>query len=322
MEKSKKTGGFNVKQFVSKYSTVLILVFMVLVMTVLKPDRFFSPANLKNILRQMSVIGVLAMGVSLCIITGGTDLSGGSNIALSACLVGLLVQRSSSMPIPVAIVITLLVGALIGFLNGFIISYFRVAPFIATLGVDQIARGTALLVTGGQPVSSFKPEFEALGTENFLGIPIMVYMFLAVAVITYIVLQKSKFGSHIYAIGGNATAALVSGINVKRSRTIVYVIAGIMASFAGIMLAARTNAALSSYGEGYNMDAITCAVIGGVSFAGGRGSVPGILIGVLILGILTNGMTMMMVDPNWQNIAKGVVILLAVIVDQLKEKRD
>ncbi len=321
MTKAKTYERIDYKKIINKYSTILILLFMVILMTLLRPERFFAAANLKNILRQMSVIGVLSMGVSLCIITGGTDLSGGSNIALSACVVGLLVQKTGNIPIPIAILIAIIVGAFIGLLNGLVVSYCNVAPFIATLGMDQVARGLALLITNGQPVANFRPKFEFLGVGSLLGIPIPVIIFLILAVFVYLLLHRSRFGSHIYAIGGSEMAALVSGINTKKSKTLVYVTAGILAAIAGVMLAARTCAALSSYGEGYNMDAITCAVIGGVSFSGGKGSVGGIIVGILILGILTNGMTMMMVDPNWQNIAKGVVILIAVIIDQTKERR-
>ena len=197
-------------------------------------------------------------------------------------------------------------------------AYGNVPPFITTLAVQLAARGLAQLYTNGKPVTNFPKSFLYLGGGSFIGIPIPILIFALMAVITFIILHKTKFGSYTYAIGGNIQAAVVSGIKVKVVTTMIYGYAGFMSALGGIILAARSTSALPSYGSGYEMDAITCAVIGGVSMSGGIGKVQKIVIGIIIVGILSNGMTMLMIDANWQTVVKGMVILLAVLCDQKK----
>ena len=184
------------------------------------------------------------------------------------------------------------------------------------LATGLFAEGTVLIVTDGLPVSGYIESFKYIGNGYFIGIPIPAIIFIVITVIVHLLLHKTKFGSYVFAIGGNEIAAAVSGINVERIKTLVYVLSGVMASCAGMLLAARTGTALPSYGDGYDLDAITCAIIGGTSFSGGKGNIPGILCGILIVGILVNGMTMMQISSYWQTIVKGMVILVAVLLDQ------
>ena len=214
--------------------------------------------------------------------------------------------------------IGLTVGLLCGIFSGIMTAYGNVPPFITTLAVQLAARGLAQLYTNGKPVTNFPKSFLYLGGGSFIGIPIPILIFALMAVITFIILHKTKFGSYTYAIGGNIQAAVVSGIKVKVVTTMIYGYAGFMSALGGIILAARSTSALPSYGSGYEMDAITCAVIGGVSMSGGIGKVQKIVIGIIIVGILSNGMTMLMIDANWQTVVKGMVILLAVLFDQKK----
>lgn len=309
----------NIKKFIGEYSILFVMLLMIIVMTILKPDSFMTRNNILNVLRQISITGVIALGTAFPIIAGGIDVSGGSVVALSAVITGSMLSSAGfGLPVGTGIVIGLVVGLLCGIFSGIMTGYGNVPPFITTLAVQLAARGIAQLYTNGKPVTNFPKSFLYLGGGSFIGIPVPILIFALMAVITYIILQKTKFGSYTYAIGGNIQAAVVSGIKVKAVTTMIYGYAGLMSALGGIILAARSTSALPSYGSGYEMDAITCAVIGGVSMSGGIGKVQKIVIGIVIVGILSNGMTMLMIDANWQTVVKGMVILLAVLFDQKK----
>ena len=309
----------NIRKFISEYSILFVMLLMVIIMTILKPDSFMTRNNILNVLRQISITGVIALGTAFPIIAKGIDVSGGSVVALSAVITGSMISSSGfGLPVGVGIMIGLTVGLLCGIFSGIMTAYGNVPPFITTLAVQLAARGLAQLYTNGKPVTNFPKSFLYLGGGSFIGIPIPILIFALMAVITFIILHKTKFGSYTYAIGGNIQAAVVSGIKVEVVTTMIYGYAGFMSALGGIILAARSTSALPSYGSGYEMDAITCAVIGGVSMSGGIGKVQKIVIGIIIVGILSNGMTMLMIDANWQTVVKGMVILLAVLFDQKK----
>lgn len=303
---------------VKEYSAFFILLALFLVMCILKGDTFLKPTNLVNIIRQQSVIGIMALGIMFPIVSGGTDLSGGSVVAL--CSVFAALAARADMPIVVIFAISILIGALTGVINGFFISYGHVPPFIATLGMMSAARGAALLTTDSKNINGFEKSFEFIGSGSFLGIPVAAWIFLLMTAIIYVVLERTKFGTSIYAIGGNQTAAKVSGINVTFNNFLGYVIAGACTGVAAVVLTSRMRSGNPSVGVAYEMDAITCVILGGASFSGGTGKVINTLFGAFILGILVNGMTMLQIDSNLQSVVKGAVIVIAVFMDARKRK--
>lgn len=310
-----------------KFGTLFILLVLILIMTILKGDKFLSVNNFMNILRQQSIIGLMALGVMSTIITGGTDLSGGSVIALCSCVIASLahpIELGSNIgeyPLFVPILAGILVGTLCGLINGVFVAYGNVPPFIATLGMMTAARGLALIISGGKPINGFTKTFEQIGGGSLLGIPIPIYILLLGTLLQYLYLHRSKYGTYVYAIGGNENAAIVSGINVKLHKAMVYAIAGAFTGVAAIVLTSRTLAGNPGYGSGYELDAITVAVIGGTSFSGGVGKVVNTLIATVIMGVLTNGMTMMKLDPYIQMIVRGGIIVFAVLLDERKNRK-
>lgn len=303
--------------YLSNYMIFIILVFIILLMSIAQPGTFLTVNNLVNIVRQMVPIGLIALGVSFTITSGGIDLSSSALVAVAACISGLMMQKGSAIPLFAAILAVLLVGIVVGWINGFIITNGHVTPFIATLGMALVCKGMALVITGGMPLSGFSPGFRFIGSGNFI-LPIPIIIFIIMIAISYLMLHKSKFGSYIFAVGGNENAAKVSGVDINKTRIWIYVFAGFMSALAGLILSARTAAALSSYGEGFDLDAISAAVIGGTSFAGGQSRVLGTIAGVLIIGLISNCMTVLHIDVNWQQVFKGLIILIAVLIDERK----
>jgi ribose/xylose/arabinose/galactoside ABC-type transport system permease subunit len=315
-----------IKLLVNKYGIFFILLGMIVIMSILKPQNFPTWPNAKNVLRQMTTVGIMAIGVTFPIITGGTDISGGSVLAMCSVIAAHFAHPgvdgvSGQYPLIVPILITLLAGVVVGIINGVVIGYGNVPPFIATLGMLSIARGIAMLLSDGRPIGNFTKTFNFIGGGSiFEQIPTPIIVFILCGVIGYIILHRTRFGTYVYAIGGNANAALVSGINVKLVTTSVYVLAGAFNAIAAIIITSRQQSGQPGVGVAYEMDAITCAVIGGASLAGGVGNILGTLIGAVIVGVLTNGMTMMQVDPNWQLVVKGTIIVAAVLIDMRKHR--
>ncbi len=317
----------NYSAYLKKYGIVLILLGIGLVMSFVSPV-FLTFQNLTNIVRQVSIIGVIAIGVTFIIITTGIDLSSGSVLALVGVIVASLSQSVVMTDQPVsmtlnpyfAISVGLVVGALTGFINGFLTAYGRLPAFIATLGMMTIARGGALLYTNGRPVARLNPTFFELGTGSFMGIPIPIWVYIVIAVVSFILLSKTTFGRHVFAIGGNLNAAKLCGINVKKSLVIVYTYAGFLSAVAGVLLVTRTAAGNPAYGLGYELDAIASTVIGGTSLSGGIGSIPLCVVGTLIIGVVNNSMDLMGVNAYFQQIVKGLIILVAVLIDMNKHK--
>ncbi len=280
---------------------------------------FTSSTNVLNVLRQISITGYIAIGMLMVIITGGIDLSAG-------VLVGLCAASGAAFAHPGqgaiwGILVGLGIGAFCGAVNGFFVAYLGLPPFIVTLGTKLAISGAALVYTKGHPTTGLSDEFIKIGAGFLLGIPIPVWILLLCIILGTFLLNYTKFGRYVYAIGGNETSARVSGVNVKLNKMLVYILAGTFAALAGVVLAARVNAGSPVAGLNYEMDAITICVIGGTSLMGGTGSVRGVVAGMLLMGVVTNGMTLMNVSSYWQLIVKGSIIVLAVLFDTYSKKR-
>ena len=324
--KQRQSGGL-FKTIFRKYGIFLVFIAMLIVASILSPA-FLSPTNLINVVRQMSVVGLIALGVTGVIVSAGIDLSSGSVVGLSAVVAASLAQlpdyaaayyKGLNLPVFVAVLAACAVGALVGLLNGGLVAKTRIPPFIATLGTLTTIRGLAYLYTGGRPVSDLTDDYNFIGQGDFLGIPVPILILVIMAIITHVLYSQTKFGKYIYAIGGNEQAARVSGINVSKYKMLMYVYAGLLSGLAGLVVSARIGSGQSGQGVGYELDAIAAAVIGGASLsAGGIGTVAGTIVGALIIGVLNNILDLTNVSAYWQQIVKGCIIVGAVIIDQLK----
>lgn len=299
--------------------TIIALLVLIVFVSVLNP-RFIRPSNLMNLLRQLIVNGFIALGMTFVILTGGIDLSVGSMLALtSAIFAGLL---ASGINVFLAILIALALGLLLGFINGLFITKGKLAPFIVTLASMTIYRGITLVYTDGRPIPGQRDNFifAFLGRGRVFGIPFQVILFLIVFAILSLILNRTAFGRKVYAVGGNEKASFISGINIGKVKTIVYMISALMSVLSGLVLTSRLNSAQPTAGTSYEMDAIAAVVLGGCSMSGGQGSLFGTLIGVLILGVLNNGLNLLGVSSFYQQIVKGIVIFIAVLIDRKRSK--
>ncbi|MDQ8187656.1 ribose ABC transporter permease [Pelagicoccus sp. SDUM812002] len=312
----------------NRFRSLLALGLMVIALSFLS-EQFLTPENGFNILRQISVNLCLSIGMTLVIVSGGIDLSVGAILGLAgAVAAGLLKNGLVLPPLGVALVFTttgailaaVLVGGAAGWINGFVITRFRIPPFVATLGMLSIARGLTMLWTGGFPVTGLGESFGKLGTGAFIGVPMPVWIMLVLAGIFVVVTKKARFGRHLYAVGGNERAARLTGLRVNRIKVAVYTLAGALAGVAGLIVTSRLDSAQPNAGLGYELDSIAAVVIGGTSLSGGRGTVMGTVLGCLIIGVLNNGLFLLNVSPFWQQVIKGGVILLAVAIDKMNTK--
>ncbi|HOX31323.1 MAG TPA: ABC transporter permease [Spirochaetales bacterium] len=277
-------------------------------------DRFLSLGNLVNIARQVSINAIIAMGMTLVVITGGIDLSVGSLVALSGCAGILSMAATGSDGLGLAA--GLAVGSGAGLVTGLFVAYCGIPPFIATLAMLTVARGGALVMTAGQPIVRFDSPYRWIGEGNLLGVPAPILIMALVLGLTYFLLRRTPLGSYIYATGGNEEAARLSGIKVARVKSFVYLLSGLYCGIGGMVLAARLGSAQPNTGEGFELDAIAAVVLGGTSLMGGKGKLWGTMVGVFIIGVLNNGFNLLNVSPFFQLIAKGCVIILAVLLDQ------
>jgi inositol transport system permease protein len=313
----------------NKYGIFLIFAVMILVASLLSPA-FVSSTNLINIVRQMSIVGLIALGVTGVIVCAGIDLSSGSVVGLTAVIAASMSQTPDysaafypglHLPLIVPVLAACAVGALVGLINGSLVAKARIPPFIATLGTFTAVRGAALLYTGGRPISNLTDEYNFIGQGDVFGLPVPIIILVVMAVVTHVLYAHTKFGKYIYAIGGNEQAARVSGINASRYKMLIYVYASFLAALAGMVVSSRIGSGQPGLGVGYELDAIAAAVIGGTSLsAGGIGTVAGTIVGALIIGVLNNTLDLMNVSAYWQQIIKGCIIVGAVIVDQLKNR--
>ena len=282
-------------------------------------SNFLTANNLLNLLLQVTSNALIAFGMTFVILTGGIDLSVGSILALSSALTaGLL---GSGMPVTLAILISLILGCILGMMNGLLISYGKLAPFIVTLATMTIFRGATLVYTNGNPITKGLSDtflFQFLGQGYIVGIPFPVIIMFIVFIVLYVLLHKTAFGKSVYAIGGNEKAAYISGVKLNKVKIIIYSISGIMASISGLIITSRLSSAQPTAGASYEMDAIAAVVLGGTSLSGGKGRILGTLIGALIIGVLNNGLNIIGVSTFWQQVVKGVVILIAVLIDRFK----
>ncbi|KKI60192.1 ABC transporter permease [Staphylococcus haemolyticus] len=303
--------------FMEKIIPFIGLILLIIVVSILNPS-FLDLSNLLNLLRQISINGLIAFGMTFIILTGGIDLSVGSILALSSAFIVLMIT-SGVDPI-IALIIGVLIGFVLGAVNGLLVTKGNMAPFIATLATMTIFRGLTLVITDGNPITNLGDSylFQLFGKGYFIGIPVPAVTMIIVFVILLIILQKTTFGRHTYAIGGNEVAAKISGIKVNKIKILIYGISGLMSALAGGILTSRLNSAQPTAGTSYELDAIAAVVLGGTSLTGGKGRIVGTLIGVLIIGVLNNGLNLLGVSSFYQQVVKGVVILIAVLIDRKK----
>ncbi len=326
-----------VMDFFLQYAIYLVFVILVLVIAIMEPA-FLSLQNFRNILSMSATRVIIAMGVGGILITGGTDLSAGRQVGLAAVLSASMLQALEYsrrmypdlpiLPLVIPILVAMLIGGVLGFCNGIVVAKIKVPPFIATLGMQVIVYGATSLYFdrppyGAQPIGGLDSRFSTLGTgyiglNNIYSIPYIVIIAAVVVIITWVLYNKTTFGKNIYAIGGNSEAAKVSGVSVVRNLLIVYLLAGVLYALAGTLEAARTGGATNNYGNAYELDAIAACVVGGVSTSGGVGTIPGMVIGVLIFSVINYGLTFINLSPYWQLIVKGLIIISAVALDVRK----
>lgn len=296
-----------------------LLVLIFIIMSALRPSTFFTGENLFNILKQVSMVTIIAVGQSFIMISGGIDLSVGFSLGLS----GIIMAKLFSMGIDpyLAILIGILTGVLIGFLNGLMITRLNLPPFIVTLGMANIARGFVYVITKGFSIAVDDPLVIALGNGYFGPVPIMSIVMIAIVILGAYLLKSTVFGSRVRAIGGNETAAALSGINIKRYKVYVYSLAGLFCGIAGIIMVGRLNAGNPNSGLNFDMDSIAATIVGGTSLAGGEGTVIGTLFGALLLGVIRNGLVLLNVSMYWQTVVAGVIIISVCALDYLAQSK-
>jgi len=302
------------KQFLSTFSGLFLLM---LVFTVLSPY-FLTVSNLLTVATQTAVIAIIAIGQTYVLITGGIDLSIGSNIALSAMVAGMCMR--ANMSVSFAIAAGLFTGMVSGTMNGIMVAFGKLPPFIATLGMMTAARGLSYTLTRALPIANLPKNFTVYGTDRTFGIPNPVIIMVILSLIFGFILAKTKLGRHVYAIGSNFEAARLSGVNTKKVQMWVYIFSGLLAAFAGLIMAARIITAQPAAGDGYELDAVASSVIGGASTMGGEGTIAGTFIGAFVIGVLRNGLNLVSVSPYIQKIVIGIVIVASVFLDKIKRK--
>lgn len=300
-------------QFIQTYGMLLILLLVVAIFSILSSN-FFTTGNLINIFRQVSIVGIIAVGQTLVILTAGIDLSVGSIVGLAGA-VSATVTLGTGNPL-YGITAGLLTGAVIGLFNGIMVSYFKLTPFIVTLATMTGVSGITLVYTKGNPIIVSDPVYKFIG-QGYIGpVPFPVVLLVFIYVLFFLILRKTVHGHYIYSIGGNEKASILAGIQVKKHKMIVYTVSGLLAGVAAVILSARLSAATPVAGTGYELDAIAAVILGGTSLFGGKGGVGGTLIGVLLLGVLTTGMNLINVSPFYQDVVKGAIVLVAVLLDR------
>jgi ribose transport system permease protein len=314
----------------ARFQSVAALGLMILALS-LASDKFLTVDNSMNVLRQISVNLCLSIGMTLIILSGGIDLSVGSVLALSGAVAAGLLKNGLALPpfnlfvqftVPGAVLAALLVGLSLGWFNGWVITRFKLPPFVATLGMLSIARGLTMLWTGGFPITGLGATFGFIGTGHYLRLPMPVWISAGLAGVFVVVTRRTRFGRHLYAVGGCERAATLSGLNVTRLKRSVYTLGGGLAGVAGLLVTARLDSATPNAGFSYELDSIAAVVIGGTSLSGGRGTILGTVLGCLIIGVLNNGLVLLQVSPFWQQVIKGGVILVAVAIDKASRAND
>jgi ribose transport system permease protein len=314
----------------ARFQSLLALAVLMIALS-LASDHFLTAENGVNILRQISVNLCLSIGLTLVILSGGIDLSVGAVLALAGAVAAGLLKSGFDLPmwnvhleltVAGAVMVGVGVGVALGLLNGLMVTRLLIPPFVATLAMMSVARGLTQLWTGGYPISRLGAPFGFIGTGSFLAIPMPVWIVVVLCLITLVICHRTPFGRHLYAVGGSERAARLTGLNVDGIRVVVYVVGGALSGLAGILVTARLDSAQPNAGLGYELDAIAAVVIGGTSLSGGRGSVAGTALGCLLIGVLSNGLTLLDVSPFWQQIVKGAVIAVAVALDRRNSRQE
>jgi inositol transport system permease protein len=322
--------GTFIRNTVRKYGIIIVLILMIVLLSIVQPA-FLSATNIFNVLTQSCIFGIMALGMTFVIISKGIDLSVGSVLALAGVMAASFGQISGAtekyfpnmpvLPVVVPILVGLIIGGFCGFINGFLIAKTKIPAFIATLGMLTVARGFALIYTSGRPVSNLIPPLTALGGKLFNVIPVPVIIYFVMIVFSHILLNKTRFGKNTYAIGGNITAAEVSGVNVSKYLILIYTYCGLLAGLAAIVFAGRVGSVHPGAADGYELTAIASTTIGGTSHSGGIGTILGAFVGAMVLAVLRNGFTLLGVNAYWQKVAEGLIIVLAVIIDMRKNAK-
>jgi len=296
---------------------VFVIVVLIIFLGIFSPV-FLSGRNIINVLQQVSTLGIVSMGMTVLMISGGIDLSIGSTISVVACVVGQMLK--GAIPVGVSIFAGFVLGVVIAGINGALAAYTRAAPFIITLGTMTMLQGVAVLITKGFPVTNLGARFEFLGMGSILKVPLIVILFFVVTLVCFAILKYLRVGRTAYAIGGNEQTAYLAGIRVRRNKIVFYLICGFLTALAAMVLAARVSSAQATMGTGFELRSIGAVVIGGTPLTGGRGSIIGTLTGVLLLGIIANGLNLLHVDPAWQYIVTGGIIVLAVLIQENRSR--
>lgn len=316
-QETKNKKGLNKSEIIDKYKSLIGLVLLVVVISILSPS-FLTTKNIFNVLRQTSINAIIAAGMTFVILTGGIDLSVGSILAISGAVCANMLVGGTN--IVIASIVALLIGAGIGFLNGFVIAKGKLQPFIATLATMTILRGLTLVYTDGKPITLGSGElaiaFGKIGGGQILGIPTPAIVMALVFIVCGYILNKTTVGRYTYALGSNEEAAKLSGLNTDKIKIAVYTVSGILAAIAGVIITSRLFSAQPTAGSGYELDAIAAVVLGGTSLTGGKGKITGTIIGALIIGVLSNALNLLDVSSYYQMMVKGVVILIAVLLDR------
>ncbi|MBI6872923.1 ribose ABC transporter permease [Clostridium aciditolerans] len=303
----------DIKSLLFKYKSLIGLIILCVVISIITP-RFLTVTNVLNVFTQVSVNAIIAVGMCFVILTGGIDLSVGSTLAITGAIAATLVKSNTNTF--VTIIAVLIIGALIGLFNGILVSKGKIQAFIVTLATMTVFRGVTYVYTKGTPISGLSSDFTVIGNGKLAGIPLPVILILLVVLAAWYVLNQTRYGRYVYAVGGNEDSARLSGINTDKIKALVYVICGATAALSGIVVTSRIGSASPNAGSGFELDAIAAVVLGGTSLSGGEGSVIGTIIGAMIIGVLNNGLNLMNVSPFYQLIVKGFVIILAVILDK------
>jgi ribose transport system permease protein len=303
---------------VKELGIVAVLIVLVIAFSVMSPN-FLDPTNILNIARQIATLGIVAVGFSFVLITGGIDLSVGYQISLNVVVTGMLMAQFG-VPWFIAVLLALVLGTLVGLVNGLIITFTGVAPLIVTLSMMMILNGLSYLISKGLPIFGFPSGFSVLGQGAIAGIPVSVYVLVAVWAVGLFILNKTYIGRYFYAIGNNVEAARLSGVNTRRTIILVYALCGFFTSIGAVLLLSRLNSAQSATGAGFEFSVLTACVLGGISVMGGRGSLFGAFVGVMIVGVLDNGLVLMNVSEYVQLVIKGCILLAAVIYDAVSKK--
>lgn len=306
--------------FMGKYGIGVILLFMMIGISIAEPA-FRSSNNMLNVATQVSINAMISFGMCLAITTEGIDLSVGAQLALVSCTLGQLISNQGWDILP-ACVVGLAVSTFFGFLNGFLIAKFNMFPFVVTLSTQLIIRGLAQLISGGQAIPMTDATFKQIYSAKIGPIPFPILVLIIVTILMYLLLHWTKFGRYVFAVGDNMQAAIASGVSILKTKTIAYTISGFLAGIAGIIFTAKTASAQSNIGVGYETDAVAACVLGGTSFAGGVATIPGVFMGIFIIGFIYNGMNLIGVDSYYQSMTKGAVIICAVLLDMVMNKKN